>query len=172
MAQKPLYILQAVEVRRANEQGTSSAIIISTLTLPPLTFATAEHNPGGGVMAVNFAMPRLEPLEPAFSVKGIDNDVFRGMGNPDRWVFAAAYKDRRTNRDVPVRGIIEAAVTGWEPDESDPADMQGCNYAFTEVTHYEFTMDGTEKVYFDFYERIARRNGEDLWAGIRNALGA
>ena len=172
MAQQPLLMLTAVDVRRATEAGTSRATTIASLTIPPINFVTSEHSPGGGVGAVNFTQPRIEALEPTFSAKGIDREVFRGMGIVDRWTFAAAYRDKKTNRDIPARGLIEGAVTSWEPDESDPTELQGSNYAFNEVTHFEFVLDGRELIYFDFWERVIRRDGEDLFAGVRGALGA
>ncbi|MBS8259720.1 MULTISPECIES: phage major tail tube protein [Alphaproteobacteria] len=168
----PIYMLTAVDVRRAEEAGTSRATTISKLTIPAIKFANANHNPGGSVMAVDFTQPRIEALEPAFSVKGIDTDIFRGLGVRDRWVFAGAYRDKTNGLDVPARGVIEGAISEWEPDESDPSDFQGCNHVFREVTHFEFSLDGTELWYADFEERILRRNGVDLFEGVRRALGA
>jgi P2 family phage contractile tail tube protein len=174
MAQSALYLLTAVDVRRLSQTDSSRAITIATLTMPSLTLATAEHNPGGGVGAVNFSMPRIEAPEPAFSAKGIDTDIFTGFGEVDRWVFAGAYKKRGPGggRDVPARAIIEGAITAWEPDESDPAEFAGSTHTFTECTHYELTLDGVELFYWDFWERIIRFGGKDLFAGTRTALGA
>lgn len=174
MAQSPLYLLTAVDVRRATESDTSRALTISTLTMPGLTFATGEHNPGGGVGAVNFALPRIEAPEPAFSAKGIDAEIFTGMGEPERWVFAGSYHRRAPGGGgvVPARAIIEGAITAWEPDESDPAEFQSSTHSFNEVTHYELVLDGVELFYWDWYERVFRRNGVDLFAKHRTALGA
>lgn len=167
-----IYLLTAVDVRRAEKEGTSRANSISKLTIPPVKFVNAAHSPGGGVMGVDFTMPRIEPLEPKFMVRGVDKEVFGGMGVRDRWVFAGSYKDKRTGLDVPARSVIEGAVSQWEPDESDPADFQGCNHALTEVTHFELIIDGEELFYIDFWERRLRRDGVDLFAGVRGALGA
>ncbi|EAV44956.1 probable bacteriophage protein [Stappia aggregata IAM 12614] len=167
-----IYMLTAVDVRRAEKAGTSRALTIAKLTIPPIKFATAGHNPGGGVMAVDYTLPRIETLEPKFMVKGLDTEVFGGLGERDRWVFAGAYKDKFTGRDIPARAVIEGAVSQWEPDESDPVDFQGCNHSLTEVTHFELTLDGQELFYIDAQERILRRNGVDLFAGVRGALGA
>ncbi|WP_282046298.1 phage major tail tube protein [Roseibium album] len=167
-----LYMLTAVDVRRAETEGTSRATTISKLTIPPLSFFTANHNPGGSVMAADFTLPRIEPVEPAFMIKGIDTEVFGGLGTTDRWVFAGAYRDKRKNLDVPGRAIIEGAVSQWEPDESDPAEFQGCNHVLKEVTHIEFSLNGDELFYIDFYERIMRFNGVDHFEGVRAALGA
>ncbi|MBP1852111.1 phage major tail tube protein [Rhizobium halophytocola] len=174
MAQSSLYLLTAVDVRRATQSNTSRAMTISKLTMPGLKFATAEHNPGGGVMAVNFALPRIEAPEPAFSAKGIDTEIFTGMGETERWVFAGAYTRREPGGGsvVAARAVIEGAITSWEPDESDPAEFQGCTHTFANVTHYELTLDGTELFYVDAFERVLRVGGNDLYAGQRRALGA
>lgn len=170
---QPLYQLSAVDVRRAQEAGTSRATTIAKLAMPGLSFVGSEHSPGGGVMAVKFTQPRLEALEPKFEAKGIDLDVFRGMGQTDRWVFAGAYREKKPGGGgvVPARAIIEGAISAWEPDESDPAEMQGCNHTFAEVTHYEFILNGVELFYVDFFENVIRMNGVDLFADDRKALG-
>lgn len=172
MAQSPLYMLTAVDLRRATQAGTSRATTVSKLTIPPVKFMTAAHNPGGGVMEVESVLPRIEALEPAFSAKGIDTEIFSGMGEVERWTFAGAYRDKKTNRAIPGRGIIEGAVAEWEPDESDPAEFSGCNHIFREVTHFEFSLDGENLWYIDFWERVIRRKGVDLFAQERRALGA
>ncbi|MEJ8474444.1 phage major tail tube protein [Roseibium algae] len=166
-----LYMLTAVDVRRAEEENSSRATTIAKLTIPPINFMNASHNPGGGVMAVDFTLPRIEALEPAFAVKGMDTDVFRGMGAKDRWIFAGAWRDKQTGVDIPGRAVIEGVISQWEPDESDPSDFQGCNHVFKEVTHFELSLDSTELYYIDFFERVLRTNGEDLFAGVREALG-
>ncbi|MCX2722620.1 phage major tail tube protein [Roseibium salinum] len=167
-----IYMLTAVDVRRAEKEGTSRANAISKLTIPPVKFITAKHSPGGGVMGVDWTVPRIEPLEPAFMIRGLDKEIFVGLGHRDRWVFAGSYKDLRTGKNVSARAIIEGAIVEWEPDESDPEDFQGCNHALKEVTHFELILDGEELYYIDFWERIMRRNGEDLFEGVRGALGA
>lgn len=169
---QPLYLLTAVDVRRATQAGTSRATTISKLTIPAIKIVTSEHNPGGGVMAVNFAQPRIEAVEPAFEVKGFDTDVFGGFGEVDRWVFAGSVRDKKTGKAQPARAVIEGAVTEWEPDEASPTDFVGCNHAIKEVTHYEFWLNGEELWYVDFWERVLRRKGVDLFAADRQALGA
>lgn len=169
---QPLYMLTAVDVRRAEETGTSRATTISSLTIPSITFMTANHNPGGGVMSVDFTLPRIEPVEPAMTVKGFDTDVFRGLGVVDRWTFAGAVRDKKTGLAKPARAIIEGAIVEWEPDEASPEEFVGCTHGFKEVTHYEFILDGEELWYVDFWERVLRRKGEDLFRDERLALGA
>ena len=169
---QPLYMLTAVDVRRATEAGSSRATIVSKLSIPAIKFATASHTPGGSVMAVDFALPRIEAVEPAFEVKGFDADIFGDLGEVGRWAFAGAVRDKKTGKAMPARAIIEGAIVEWTPDDADPSDFVGCNHALKEVTHYEFWLDGAELWYVDFFERVLRRGGKDLFADERRALGA
>lgn len=169
--QLPVYVLQAVDLRRDSDTSADRSIILNKLTIPAIKLAKAGHSPGGSVLSVDVTLPRLEKIEPAFSVKGVDTDVFTGFGETDRWTFAGAYRNKRTGVSVPGRCIVEGAVTSWEPDETDPEDFQGCSHAITEVSHFEFYLDGIELIYADVYERILRFKGKDLWAPIREALG-
>ncbi|WP_298981583.1 phage major tail tube protein [uncultured Roseibium sp.] len=168
---KKLYMLTGVDLRRAKDPESSRHTIISKLVLPAVKFKTANHNPGGGVGSVDFTLPRIEPLEPAMEVKGIDTEIFKGFGGTEDWTFACAYKDKTTGLDVPARGIIRGVVAEWEPDESDPDAFQGCNYSFKEVTHFDFTLNNEPVFYFDFFENEIRPNGESLTAGFNAALG-
>lgn len=174
MASKPLLLLQAVDLRRADETSPDSKIIIKSLAFPSITFVSTEHNPGGGIGAAGFLQPRIEMLEPKFDAGGVDTDIFRGMGTRQKWVFAAAYRDTTTNKSLPGRGVIEAAVSGWEPDASDPTEFQGCSHSFAECVHFEFAIDGRGHFYYDFFEReLTTLDGAKLWdfGGLRAALG-
>ncbi len=164
-------MLVAVDVRRAEKAGSSRANIVDKLTIPPIRFSTADHNPGGGVMGVSYVLPRIEAPEPAFATKGIDTDIFDGFGEVDKWVFAGAYHSQR-HGVLPARCVIEGAIAEWAPDESSPVEFQGCNHIFRQVMHFELFLDGKELWYIDSDERIMRRNGRDLYAPVRQALGA
>lgn len=164
-------MLTAIDVRRAQQAGTARPNIVQKLTIPAIKFVTADNNPGGGVMQTQFVLPRIEPLEPAFAVKGIDTDIFKGLGEMDKWVFAGAYQDQRRGV-LAARCIIEGVIAEWEPDESDPAEFQGCNHVFRQVLHYELHLAGKELWYIDADERVMRRDGVDLFAKHRRALGA
>lgn len=166
-----ILVLTAIDVRRASETGSGRPNLVTKLTIPPIKFATANHNPGGGVISKDYVLPRVQTIEPAFSVKGIDTDIFRGFGTVDRWVFAGAYRDTKTGAMLPARAIIEGAIAEWEPDETSPEEFQGCNHMFKEVGHFELRLNGKELWYIDDDERALRRNGDDLFKDVRQALG-
>lgn len=169
---QPIYMLQAVDIRRADADGTTRRTTISKLTIPKIEFANASHNPGGGVMAVDFTLPRIQALEPAFSIKGLDTEVFSQMGTKHRWTLACAYRDKTNGKDIAARGTIEGVVQAWEPDESDPEEFQGCNHIFKEVTFFELSFDEKELFHVDFNNNEIRLNGESLTEGVNSALGA
>eukprot|EP00903_Cladosiphon_okamuranus_P001615 g1613.t1 len=173
----PVFKLAKYEIRRWRPaveglEGSTRANAISKLVLPPFKLKNASHTPGGGVGTINAVLPRIEEVEPKFEIKGLDTDIFDGFGIREKWVFAGSYRDLRTNKAVPGRAVIEGAISQWESDESDPDAYQGCTHILTEVIHYEFVLDGQELFYWDFFERELRRNGEDLFAQDRAALGA
>lgn len=166
------YVLQAVDFLRAEDPDTSRPLIVQKFTIPAVKFITVGHTAGGGVIGMNYAVPRIEPLEPTMVVKAIDREIFLGMGAVDRWTFAAAYRETRAGaKAVPVRGVIEGALTEWESDETDPEGMQTSALRWAEVGHFEFTFNGEELLYIDEGERVLRRKGIDLYADTRAALG-
>lgn len=164
-------VLVAVDVRRGRVSGTSRANIINKLVIPPIRFVNVEDTPGGGVVSIQQVIPRLEPLEPTYSTNGPDVDFFTGFGESDVWTMAGAYRHPRRGL-LPARSIIEGVTAEWEPDESNPKEMQTCNHVFRGVIHFEFHLEGRELWYIDADERVIRRNGVDLFAAVRRALGA
>lgn len=172
---QPLLVLEGIDVRRADETDSSRAITIAKFGLPELKQKTVEHTPGGGVMGVNFALPQFEPMEPKFSLKGLDPDILKRMGltagRSGRWLFAGAYRDKQTTEMVKMRAIIQGKVATWTPDESTVGEFVGCDHTLAEVTHYELHLNDEEHFYIDFYERVSRSGGEDWFAEINQALG-
>jgi len=167
-----LFMLVGVDVRRAGEAGSGRPNIVSKVTFPGIKLLTASHNPGGGVGAVDFVMPRIEAPEVAYEAKGIDTDSFKGFGATDKWVFAGAYRDHRAGKVVAARMVIEGAIAEWAPDEGSPEEYQGCTHTFKEITHYAFKLDGKELWYWDWSERELRAYGQDHFKDIRRALGS
>lgn len=174
MAQ-PLYVLEAVDVRRADEPDSSRAITLNKLAIPEIKRKTGAYAPGGGVGEVNWTFPQVDPIEPKFELKGFDPDILRKMGfaagSYDKWVFAGAVRNKQGGGLMPARAIIQGVIATWSPDEFSVGEMFGCNHELQEVTHYEFHLDGEELWYWDFYEREGRSGGVSWFGDIRTALG-
>lgn len=173
---QPIFVVEAVDVRRATQQGTDRTLTIQKVVFPEIKQKQMAHAPGGGVGEVNHRLPQLDPISPKFEVKGIDQDVLRQFGFAggvsDKWVFSAAVREKSTSRMIPLRAVIQGVVSAWTPDEHSVGDLHGCNFEMIEVVHYEYHLDGEELFYWDFYTRVYRTNGTDVFEQVRNALGA
>ncbi|MEE2953254.1 MAG: hypothetical protein VYD57_18675 [Pseudomonadota bacterium] len=171
MPQRPLLVLEGVDIRRVSATGESRANIITKMTVPPLRKKTVAHDPGGGNLEVNYALRRIEALEPAFAAP-LDISLFDGFGEVDQWIMAGVYRDA-DNGNVPLafRAIVTGVLNAWEPAETDPAEFHSCNYMFAEVTDYEATLDGREFIYVSRSERATRYLGKEYFPGFNRALG-
>lgn len=173
---QPIYVFEAVDVRRADEPDSSRARTIEKLVLPSIKRKTVEFTAGGGIGTVNHVLPQIDAPEPAFAVKGLDVDVLTrfgfGAGSHDKWVFSGAVRNKSAGgRMLAFRAIIQGIVAEWAPDEFSAGEFLGCNHTIHEVTHYELILDGRELWYWDEEELEARSGGVSWFAEIRNALG-
>lgn len=176
MAQyQPLYVMEAVDVRRADQANSSRALTVQRLVLPEIKFKTSNYAPGGGVGEVAFTFPQIDPIEPRFELKGLDPDIMTSVGFSSgqhaKWTFAGSVRDKKGGVSIPSRAVIEGVISSWTPDEFSIGDFFGCNYMLQEVTHYEFTLNGAELWYWDFYEREGRAGGNSWFNSTRLALG-
>lgn len=173
---QPQFVVEAVDVRRATSTGNDRTLTIQKVVFPEIKQKQVEHNAGGGIGGVNFRLPQIEPLSPKFEIKGIDQDVLRQFGFAggvaDKWTFAAAIREKGTSRLLPLRATIQGIVSTWTPDEHSNGDFHGCNYEMIEVVYYDYTLDGEQLYLWDYYNRVAKTGGTDIFAPIRNALGA
>lgn len=174
MAGQYPYILEACDVRRADQPETSRARIIDTMALPALTRKTTDHTAGGGVGTINYSWPQIDAPEPKFGTAGFDLDVLKkyglAAGTNDRWVFAGSVRVPKKG-ELALRAIIEGVINSWEPDEFSVGNLLKCNHTIVEVTHYELTIDREEMFYWDADENEARSGGVSWFAGTRRALG-
>lgn len=173
---QPHFVVEAVDVRRATATGNDRTLSIQKVIFPEIKQKESGFAPGGGVGEVNFRLPQIEPINPKFEIKGIDRDVLRQFGFAggvsDKWVFAAAIREKGTSKLMPLRAVLQGVVSTWTPDEHSTGDLHGCNFEMTEVVFYEYSLDGEVLFLWDFFNRVYRTNGIDVFAPIRNALGA
>lgn len=169
MAQKPFLIMTMIDFRRSTSTGDSRANIIQKVVLGGFKFKTVQRSAGGGVMDMEYQIPRLEAIELAVSVNGFDEDLMPGAR--DRWTFASAMRDNKGKR-IAVRLEVEGVITEWAPDEQTPEDFKGCNSSIKEISHINLSFNSKEWFYADEAEREIRRLGISITAEDRAALGA
>jgi phage tail tube protein FII len=167
----PALILTMMDVRLAERAGSSRPLKVSKITLPPVKFMTVNRNPGGGAMSVDINMPRIEPLAPGFDTYGPDDEIFSVLGLKDRWTFGCSYKKHNTGVVIPARIIIEGVLNEWSMGDLNPSETQTAAHMFSEVTHYEFSLDGVERFYADDEEIEIRQDGISLTAPHKRAAG-
>ncbi len=169
MAQNFL-VLDRVDVRRSGVAGSGRPNIVAKFVIPPIRMKNVTRTAGGGVADIDYVQYRLQAIEPAATIHGFDSDLLPGV--KDRYTLAASLRIRKTGLLVPLRCEIEGIIAEWAPDEGDPAQFNGCNSTWKEVTHFELTIDGQEWWYVDEDEGEIRRMGKSLTEASRRALGS
>jgi P2 family phage contractile tail tube protein len=146
-----------------HDPSASLHLVLESLKLPSLQEVTQEWNPGGGVGAVELGMGALQKLEAGFKLKGVAPEILVqfGLGTKRRQNFTAygSIRDKLTGASVQSKAILEARMTKVEGDEFKRGELQGYDYALTEIFHYELTIDGREIYYFDFLTSVWRVDG-------------
>lgn len=168
--QQPLFLSGEIDLRRKDAPDVSRANIITKLFIPGLSYFSVNHNPGGGIGAVDFNLPRIEALEPKAEFKGDDHELRALVGQHTTWTFAASMRKLPKNEWVAYRGEIEGSISQWEPDEMGAEEFKGFNLTFKEVTRLVVTADNQELLYWDWFEREMRPDPQ--FAAARRALGA
>ena len=169
---QPVYVLTDVDIRRAKEAGTSTRLTLTKLVFPHPKLVTLPHTPGGGAINVNYSIPRTEAPEPKAEYAGPNLDLFRKFGQVLEWTFAGVYLDTETGSPMPARGTFRGAISSFEPAETDPQQMQSCNYSWASVDEFGFTVGDEELFFISQRLDVMRFKGEDLRADFRRALGA
>lgn len=175
MAQDIL-IIEEVDVRRYDDPEDTRVFTLTKMALSPIKRKRSEHTPGGGIGTVDFALPMADAMEPTFSTKGLDLDVLRKFGftsgTNDKWTYAATVRNKKTNALIPLRATIQGIVCEWSPGEHTPGELLDCDHSLMEVKYYQLVVDNVEIFCWDFYGRIWRNGGTDIFAEYRAALGA
>lgn len=169
MAQNFL-VLDRIDIRRSGVAGSGRSNIAAKFVIAPIKLKTVTRTAGGSVTDVEYVQYRTEAIQPAATIHGFDDDLLPGI--KDRYTLAGSLRVRKTNTFVPLRCEIEGIIAEWAPDEADPAQFNGCNSIWKEVTHFELTIDGQEWWYVDEDEGEIRRMGKSLTEASRRALGS
>lgn len=170
-----LYVMEAVNLFCGDHDPTNSKhLSIASLSLPTLEEATAEHRPGGSIVALNLGMGQINPLEVSFKLNGYDPDMLSmfGIGRRIREAFTAygVVRDKLSSKAYEVKAIFHARLNRIEPDEFSRGELAGHDYGLVEVMHYESYFDGREKHYFDFANQVWRVDGVSQNADERRIL--
>lgn len=169
------YVMEAVNLFCGDHDPTNSKhLTLASLTLPTLEEATADHQPGGSVAALQIGMGVINALEVSFKLNGYDPDMMSmfGLGKRQRHVYTAygLVRDKRTSAAIEAKAIFHARLGRLEPDEFSRGELMGHKHGLIEIMHYESYFAGKEKHYFDFFTQAWRVDGVSQNADERRIL--
>ncbi|USQ97238.1 phage major tail tube protein [Caulobacter sp. RL271] len=171
-----LYFMEAANLFVGDHDPTASLhLVLESLKLPGLEETTQEWTPGGAVAGVEVGMSVLKKLDAGFKLKGVQPEILTqfGLGSKRRQNFTAygSIRDKLTGASLQSKAILEARMTKVEADEFKRGELQGYDYALTEVFHYELTIGGREIYYFDFMTSAWRVGGVSQNSDVMANLG-
>ncbi len=160
-----LYILESANLYVGNADPTNSKhLAIQELKLPALEENTVDHMPGGARVQIEIAVG-VNKLEPTFKLAGVDPSLLSefGLGSRMKNIFTAYGQivDRRTGASIELKAVLEGRLGKIEQDAFKRGELHATDYAIKEVTHYELSWDGAEKLYWDFWTNEWRVDGMD-----------
>ena len=159
-----MFVLEAVNLFCGDADPTKSKFLtLTSMQLPAMEEATADHMPGGGVAGFTVGMGVLTALESGFNLAGYDPDMMSlfGLGSGERQVFTAygVLKDKKTSNEIEAKTILHAILQNAAPDEFTRGELSGYEYSLREIVHYESYLDGKEKHYYDAFTNQWRVDG-------------
>lgn len=156
------------------DPSKSKYLTISSHKLPSFNEKMQDHHAGGSLVEVDIALG-ISKLESAFKLKGWDPDLLSafGLGRRGRRMFTSRglIRDKRTNRAIESKAIIEGRLTKIDPEEFSRGEFAGYDYSIAEIMHYELYFDGKEKIFWDFFTGEWRIDGQSENADERRILG-
>jgi len=169
-----VYIMEQANLYCGDADPTNSKhLTLEELKLPELQETLVDHTPGGGKVAVEWAVG-IQKLEPTFKLKGMDFALLRqfGLNNRQSQIFTAygVVRDKRTSRAIECKAIIQGRLSKITPDAFQRGEAMSHDYGINEVTHYEVFFDGAEEMYWDFFTNTLRMGGIDTDAAVNQIL--
>lgn len=169
------YVMEAVNLFCGDhDPNDSKHLTIESLRSPTLEEMTADHTPGGSMMAITIGMSAISALEAGFKLAGYDPNMLSlfGLGGRKREVYTAygVLRDKRTGGAIEVKSIYHARLATIEPDEFEKGELSGYDYSLKEILHYETYFDTREKYYCDFFNQTWRVDGVSQNAEERRIL--
>jgi len=151
-----IYLLEACNLFCGDhDPSASNHLVLEEIKLPDLEEKTIAHEPGGGVMGVDWATTMVMPLNPTFKLKGMDPERLKlfGLGSTLRRKFTAygVIREKRSNLQLEGKAIIEGVITKISGSAFKRGDGMDHDYEIKEVTSYQLYIDKKEVFYIDVF---------------------
>lgn len=153
----------------------SQALTLKSVKIPGLEEATKNHNPGGGVLAIDIGMKKINAPMFTFKLAGMQPDVMPRFMTSRRqnYTLRGNLFDLATQEDKPCIAVINGKMTKVETSEFQKDDGVDTDYEIREIVKYILTIDNAEKYYLDFFLGAAgvRVDGVPLFGAAARNLG-
>lgn len=169
-----MYIMEAANLFCGDDDPTASKhLTLTELQLPNLQEMFQDHHPGGSLVQVEVSVG-IQKLEAGFKLAGWDPDLLTqfGLGATARKKFTAygSIRDKRSGTLIEAKAVLEGRLGRANADAFQRGELQGYDYAISEILHYELHFGGAEKFYWDFFTSDWRVDGASQNADERSIL--
>lgn len=131
---------------------------LESIAVPHLEEQSQDHFAGGAIGAIAVGGLGLSKLEASFKIKGHDTQVLSqfGLGSVARqpYTFYGLLRDKKTNKPIEVKGVLEARLSKVTPDDMARGSLIGHDYGLHEIVYYELSYDKKQKYLYDFFNSI------------------
>lgn len=128
--------------------------VLDEVTLPEITFNTADFAPGGHHMGVSW-QEDLAPLKASIKLKSDDPRVRALCGKqPGDYLSATYYENLRSFRDGTNKGRIitmKGLLVSVKAEARRGVKASGTDYEFSSIVRYEDIVDGVVVHRFDHF---------------------
>lgn len=176
MAAASVYHADAATLFVGDDDPTNSLhLVLKGVKIPALTEKTRGYSPGGGPVAIELGMRKIEAPKPTFKLEGPNPSVMNKFMLPQRQMYTmrANIRDVAAQRDIAMKAIIQARMLEVDMSEFGTDDGVESDYQLSEVFYYQVFFDEQEKFYFNFLEGYAgvRIDGLQVFRSVASNLG-
>ncbi len=151
-----IYLVEAANLFCGDhDPGASNHLTLEDIKLPDLEQKSIGHEPGGGVMGVEFTTTIMGALSVTFKLKGIDPKrlALFGLGSTMRRNFTAymVIREKRSNQQIEGKAIIEGVISKISGSGFKRGEGMDHDYEIKEITSYKLFIDNDEVYNIDYW---------------------
>lgn len=154
--------------------GNSKHLTLTELALPTMQEMYQDHHAGGSRFQIEVNVGIEKPTA-TFKLAGWD-DILLGTFGVDQAasrIFTArgSLRSKATGQLQSAVAVMHGRLGKIEPEAHQRGELQSHDYGINEILHYELTVNGSEKMYFDWLTAEWRANGVSQTAAENAILG-
>ncbi len=151
---KTIYNLDTANLFVGDDDPENSQFLtLMSVKIPSLEEATRTIEPGGGIVAIDFGLRKINALSISFGLSGINPDVMPKFMPSRRTAYTIRgnISDVRTQEDIPLVATIQGRMTKLDVGEFKKGGEVNSDYEIKEIVHYMLKIGDQEKFYMDAF---------------------